>query len=364
MSIFIFTFVVMIKGIEFHNIIENIFEDVKGLHQSEQIQVNCPICQEREGLSYPDGKYNLEINTNRKVFRCWKCDEPKFSGSLKRLIKIFGTTIDYEMYKSLVGPLGDFDYDTTTTEPKNLDVKLPQEMISFSKMDPSNSEHFKAYNYLINDRLLTKDIILKYKLGFCTEGKYKNRIIIPSFNDVGEINYFVARNYGQKNINGRKIPPYLNPDVDKRFFIFNEGLINWDSTVYLVEGVFEMLSFPINTIPLLGKDLIGELYYKLKEKKPNVIILLDPDAFKSTIDLFYKIHSIYVGVEEKIKIIKLPTVKDDLDEIRRKQGIEQVIKILYSARGLTVDDHFIKKLENSNEKKRNRYYSYKKYFKG
>jgi len=352
----------MIKGIEFHNIIENIFGDVKGLNQSEQIQVNCPKCQERDGLLYPDGKYNLEINTDRKLFRCWKCDEPKFSGSLKRLIKMFGTTIDYEMYKSLAGPLGDFDYGTI--DPSNLKVELPQEMISFSKMNPSDSEHFEAYNYLINDRLLTRDIILKYKLGFCTKGKYKNRIIIPSYDENGEVNYFVARNYGPKKVNGKKIAPYLNPKVNKRFFIFNGGFINWDSTVYLVEGVFEMLSFPINTIPLLGKDLLDELLYKLKQKKPNVVIILDPDAFSSTIELFYKLHSIYIGMEEKIRIVKLPTKKDDLDEIRRKKGVDEVIKILYNARDLTVDDHFYKRLENPNDKKRNRYHTYQKYFTG
>ena len=63
----------MIKGQEFHAIIQNIFGDVHGYMQTEQLQVNCPRCQEREGLSYPDGKYNLEINTGKRMFRCWKC---------------------------------------------------------------------------------------------------------------------------------------------------------------------------------------------------------------------------------------------------------------------------------------------------
>ena len=60
----------MIRGQEFHSIIENVFGDVQGLMQSEQIQVNCPQCQEREGLSEPDGKFNLEINTGKRMFRC------------------------------------------------------------------------------------------------------------------------------------------------------------------------------------------------------------------------------------------------------------------------------------------------------
>ena len=51
----------MIKGQEFHGIIQNIFGEVNGYLQSDQLQVNCPRCQERDGLSHPDGKFNLEI---------------------------------------------------------------------------------------------------------------------------------------------------------------------------------------------------------------------------------------------------------------------------------------------------------------
>ena len=62
----------MVRGQEFHAIIQNVFGEVNGLQISEQLQVNCPYCQEREGLAYPDGKFNLEINTAKRKFRCWK----------------------------------------------------------------------------------------------------------------------------------------------------------------------------------------------------------------------------------------------------------------------------------------------------
>jgi DNA primase len=345
----------MIRGKEFHEIIYNIFQDVKGLNESEQLQVNCPRCQERDGLRYPDGKYNLEINTEKRVFKCWKCDEPRFSGSLGRLIKLFGSNNDYQLYKSYASIFNDYDYNEDQKE--FIQVQLPNEMIYFSQMNHLNPEHFEAYNYLINDRKLTKDIILKYRLGFCVEGDYAGRIIIPSFDGFGEVNYFVGRTY-KKN---RKIK-YKNPKVDKSRFIFNEGMINWDSTIYLVEGVFEMLSFPVNTIPLLGKDLLDALFFKLKEIQPNVVIILDPDAYKSAINLYYKLYSIYIGNEDKIKIVKLPT-DDDLDKLREKYGHDTLIKTLYSARKLITDDFFVHKKTND-YKKYGRYNSYSKYFKG
>jgi hypothetical protein len=350
----------MVRGQEFHAIIQNIFGDVNGYLQSEQLQVNCPRCQEREGLSYPDGKFNLEINTGKRMFRCWKCDEPKFSGSLGRLIRTFGSHIDYEMYKSYAGIFQDYVFNDDE-EKEVIQIKLPEEMISFSQMDVTNPEHFEAYNYLVNERKISRDIILKYRLGFCTTGKYAKRIIIPSFDKDGEINYFIGRYYGS-DLKIRKKLPYLNPHADKDAIIFNEGLVNWDSTVYLVEGGFEMLSFPVNIIPMLGKTLSTTLFLKLQELKPDVVVLLDPDAYKNAVELYYTLSTIYVGCEERVKIVKLPT-EEDLDELRKNQGIDEVIKSLYGARGLIVDDYFINKLQKPYDKKgAGRYGTYSKYF--
>jgi hypothetical protein len=307
--------------------------------ESEQLQVNCPRCQEKDGLLYPDGKFNLEINTSKRVFRCWRCDEPKFSGSLGRLVRIFGSDADYEIYKSFASIYGD-NYSWEEDEKEYVPVQLPEEMILFSQMENNNPEHFEAYSYMVLDRMVDRSIILKYRLGFCTTGKYAKRIIVPSYDLNGEVNYFVARTY-DKTVKKKK---YDNPKSNKDAIIFNEGFVNWDSTVYLVEGVFEMFSFPVNCIPMLGKILSLTLFKKLKELKPDIVVLLDPDAYKETINLFYQLKNIYVGCEERVKLVKLPT-NDDLDELRRKQGIDAIIKSLREARGLTVDDYFIYRLK-------------------
>jgi hypothetical protein len=343
-----------IRGLEFHSIIQNIFNDVKGLNVSEQLQICCPRCQEELGLSHPDGKYNLEINTNKRLYRCWRCDEPKFSGSLGRLIRMFGSHSDYEMYKSYANIL--IDYNINEDEKEFVQVKLPNEMILFSQLEEGNPEHFEAYNYIINERKISRDIILKYRLGFCITGKYAKRIIIPSYDKNGEINYFVSRTYDPKE--KRK---YLNPIADKDKIIFNEGLVNWDSVVYIVEGAFEMLSFPVNIIPILGKTLSATLFLKLKELKPDVVILLDPDAHKNAIELYYMLHTIYVGCEERVKLVKIPSEKD-LDELRKNKGIDEVIKSLYNAGGLTIDDYFINKLQKPYDNRERRYNTYSKYF--
>jgi hypothetical protein len=348
----------MIRGYEFHSIIQNVFGDVKGLGVSEQLQTCCPRCQEEQGLSYPDGKYNLEINTAKRQFHCWRCDNPRFSGSLKRLIRLYGSQTDYDLYKSYSLSFQEYDFDYESEEIESVQIHLPEEMILFSKMEEGNPEHFEAYNYLLLERKISRDIMFKYKLGFCTTGKYAKSIIIPSYDTKGEINYFVSRNYDPNN---KKKNKYKNPPVDKDKIIFNEGLVNWDSTLCIVEGVFEMLSFPINTIPLLGKTLSSTLFLKLQELKPDVIVLLDPDAYKNAVELYYTLHTIYVDCEERVKLVKIPNEKD-LDDLRKNKGIDEVIKSLYSARGLITDDYFINKLEKLYNGTR-RYNSYTKYFK-
>ena len=47
-------------------------------------------------------------------------------------------------------------------------------------------------------------------MGYCRAGEYRNRIIIPSFNDSGEVNYFVSRSWVKDH------PlKYKNPKVSK-----------------------------------------------------------------------------------------------------------------------------------------------------
>lgn len=322
----------MIYGIEFHPILERIFGDVRNIHNSEQLQVNCPKCEEREGLLYPDGKYNLEVNTRIRKFHCWKCEGPPFKGSLGRLVRMLGNNKDYAEYKEFAGTF--FDYDGSVDEKVFEIVRLPQEFIPFKGIDTSNEEHMEAYMYMTLERQIPKEIIEKYRLGFCLTGIHKNRIIMPSYDDDGELNYYMSRTY-MDNVK----PSYLNPEANRDIIIFNEGLINWDSTVFLVEGGFEFLSFPVNTVPLLGKKISQAMFFKLKKHKPNVVIVLDPDAYYDAILIYDQLKAIYVGEEYKVKILKLNKGRLDLDEIKRKYGKDEVVRQLYRARELQDIDY-------------------------
>lgn len=324
----------MSKYGELSNLFRRIFSEVRN-EGNAQIQVNCPRCRERDGLDEDDQKFNLEVNFDRHAFRCWKCDDPKFSGfNLEYLIKEYGNKEDVEEFRQIREDYFDLSFnENIEVEKKEIRVELPDEYIPFTSMDVEDSDHLFAYNYLIMDRKINRETIVKHRLGFCLEGRFKNRIIIPSYDKNGRLNYFVARTWLKKHR-----PTYMNPKVEKGLFIYNEGFINWDAVVYLVEGGFEELSFPVNTIPLLGKVIGEKLFFELKDKKPEIIVILDPDAVKDAIRLYEQLQSIYYDCIHKVKIIIMEG-KYDLDEVKRNFDIEGVKKVISSARYLNDLDY-------------------------
>jgi DNA primase len=152
-------------------------------------------------------------------------------------------------------------------------------------------------------------------LGYTTEGKYRGRIIVPSFDENNEINYFVSRSYvGHKN-------KYKNPEAEKDKIIFNEHLINWEKDIYLVEGVFDMF-FIDNSIPLLGKSVSDKLWGKLYDNsKKNIIICLDGDAWEDAKKLYRKLEG--GRLNGRIKLLKVPKDKD-VGELGGIKGLKEI----------------------------------------
>lgn len=286
-------------------IIEDVFGEFRRHNDSKyQVSVDCPVCShEIKGLDEGDGKGNLEINYKYNVFKCWSCGEShEMHGSLYKLIKKFGTQRQLKKYQ-LLRPENTDDYTKRTYNP----VKLPKEYIQLSKVSKGFTllpQYKQAMTYL-RQRNITDDIISKFSIGFCYEGPYENRIIIPSFDDDGNVNYFVARSYLSKS----KLK-YKNPEAQKEIIIFNEKLIDWKQPIYIVEGVFDSIFLP-NAIPMLGKFMSEHLFNKLYDLADKVIIILDPDARADQEKLFHKLNC--GKLMNKIWCVELEGDKDIAD---------------------------------------------------
>jgi len=268
---------------------------------SGQIAFSCPVCSyEIKGLDHLDGKGNLEVNYKLGVYKCWSCAETHDThGVLPYLVKKYGTLRQYKNFQILIP-----DEVGGIEKKKYKKVRLPKEFISF----PRASEGLKMtpiykapYNYL-KQRNVTDEMMLKFNIGFCYEGEYKNRIIIPSYNEEGTLNYFIARSWEKK--------PYLkykNPEAEKEIIIFNEYLIDWDKPISLVEGAFDSI-FVDNSIPMLGKKLSEYLFMLLYEKATKIIIILDGDAWEEAQKIYHQLNG--GRLFGKIWISKLPIEKD------------------------------------------------------
>ena len=282
-----------------------------------QISFDCPACAIEKGKPQGDGKGNLEVNYNRGIFRCWRCMyDNNMHGFIPYLIKRFGNG---ELLKEYLILKPDSEL---LTQIEYAEVKFPK---GYQKLVEAKQGSFRlnhAMNYLKN-RNIGLDLIKKYDIGYTIDGDFATRIIIPSYDIHGDLNYFIARSFDYK-----VKPKYLNPEAEKQEIVFNEYKVNWDSTIYLVEGVFDHIVIP-NSIPLLGKYMPDKLFELLQRKaSSNIIIVLDSDAYDDTLQL-YKLLD-YGNLRGKIKIC-VPEDGYDPSLIYQKDGKSGIIRLLRSS---------------------------------
>lgn len=316
------------------NIIVNILENFLGSHKKHnedkcQVSFDCPACSADKLLNTGDGKAKLEINYRKGVFKCWVCAyNNNMHGPIEKLIKKYGNKRNLRDYL-LVKP--DNNYEKDEYSDKSIHINLPPEFISLSKCSQFEPQYLYAISYL-NERKITEDIIKEFNIGYAHEGLYRGRIIIPSYDEFGDVNFFVSRSY-----NKFVKPKYLNPDAEKQYIVFNHNKINFDATIYLVEGVFDHMVVP-NSIPLLGKVISYKIKQLLTENaKSDIVILLDEDAYEDAINLYKELD--FGELHGRVKICK-PPYGHDASSIHEKLGKKGVIKLLKNARRLELKEIF------------------------
>lgn len=267
-----------------------------------QISFDCPNCSYEKGVDH-DGKGNLEINYELGVYNCWACAETDGTkGRIYNLFKEYASKETLKKFKDGHFIFGGDYYDEGEIQVIKKDLLLPP---GYYPLDgKQNHILFTApFNYLYT-RGVTDEIIKKFKIGYCIDGKYENRVIIPSYDIDGDLNYFIGRSINKLNTKYK----YLNPDVEKTNIIFNEQLIDWNKPVFLVEGTFDHIVIP-NSIPLLGKKLYDKLFDELYSKSKNyIIIVLDPDADEDALKIYNKLDA--GRLMNKILIVRMPEGHD------------------------------------------------------
>ena len=225
----------------------------------DEFLFHCPKCKHH--------KKKLSLNFDKNVFKCWICDY--VGKDIGRLVYSYGNSDTKSQWRTLTGVV-DFS-EVDEVEEEKIVVKLPEEFISLT-CKQVNPLSISVRQYL-KSRGLTRDDLVWWKIGYCPDGEYGKRIIIPSFDISGEVNYFIARSYTPGDWQRYKNPPA------ERDFIFNELYLDWDKDITIVEGVFDAIVAG-NAIPLLGSTLRENSYIfqKIITNCDKVYIALDDDA--------------------------------------------------------------------------------------
>ena len=262
----------------------------------EEHLFSCPKCGHH--------KRKLSVNINKDVFKCWICD---YSGTkISPLIRNYAPAY-YADWRALIGEVDLSKYDVifaehTPEQPQIIELPENFQTLTGKKTKPKR----RALGYLYSRGFTDRDILM-WKVGFCDYGEYQDRVIIPSFDDVGNVNFFVARSYTGDWMK------YKNPKVSKDI-IFNDININWNDDLVLVEGIFDAMKCK-NAVPLLGSTLreSSKLFQKICKNKPDVYLALDEDAKGKEFGIAKKLR------EYGIKVMSIDTSDySDIGEMPQK----------------------------------------------
>ena len=272
--------------------------------KGNELAFYCPFCNH--------SKQKLQVNTETQKWHCWTCNSggKKLTSLLKKL------DVDRKTISIIREIYGDSNYNPKLEDADTkVYIQLPKEFISLGESPKGfNPEYKHAIHYLTQRGIGMKEII-KYNIGYCKEGLYSRRVIIPSYNSDGSLNYFVSRSYYPEN----KMK-YKNPPISKNVICF-DSQVNWNEPIILCEGVFDAITIKRNAIPLLGKFPSRNLVEKIfMSGVSDIIISLDSDAINEALkaaEYFRK-----QGINVKMMYME----DKDASEIGYKKFYEQLKK--------------------------------------
>ena len=235
--------------------------------RGNELAFYCPFCNHH--------KQKLQVNTETQKWHCWTCNSggKKLTSLLKRL------DVDRKTISIIREIYGDSHYNPQNEdEGTKVYIQLPKEFISLNEEPKGFNPEYKHAIHYLNERGITQNEIIKYNIGYCKDGLYSRRVIVPSYNCDGQLNYFVSRSYYSE-----EKMKYKNPPISKNVICL-ESQINWNEPIILCEGVFDAITIKRNAIPLLGKFPSKLLVEKIfMSGVSDIIISLDNDAINEAL---------------------------------------------------------------------------------
>jgi hypothetical protein len=270
----------------------------------------CPQCK-KSGKR----KKKLSIRIEDGVYHCWVCE---LKG--KSLFYLFG-----QYCPALQDSLKDFGYTSgATVRPSTVDqsetkpeAQVPEGFVLLGANTATQDPDIKDTIKYCFSRGLSLSDLWYFKLGTCAAGRLRRRVIFPSFDQEGKLNYYTAR-----AIDPVDKMKYVNSKVPKSDVIFNEINIDWTRMLTLVEGPFDLTKSPDNSTCLLGSSISKDsaLFRQIVRHETPVILALDYDARKKS----HTIAKLLTAYGVDVKTVDVPSNRDLGD--MTKMECESLIK--------------------------------------
>ncbi len=271
--------------------------DRKGINAA----FRCPDCKDSKKQ-----KFIVRIDTGQ--YHCWVCDAR--GASIAKVLRKLSPDVAAR-WEGVAGSHQRRFVDEVVEAPK---VEIPIGFKLLAESLESRDPDVRACVEYVTNRGLGLRDMWYFRLGYVKRGRLARRVIMPSFDSEGKINYWTAR-----SIDKGAVGKYINPSIPRGEFIFNELNIDWRQEVTLVEGPFDLTKCDSNATAILGSNMSRKsaLFQAIAGNRTPVVLALDSDMPEKQ----HKWAKALTEFDVPVRILNLNGYKD-VGEMTKEEFLE------------------------------------------
>jgi hypothetical protein len=250
------------------------FERVSVSKNGTHFLARCLLCGDSK-KSKSKRRFNLDFAGGNPIYHCFNCSR---SGSFLQLYSyVKGLSVEEskkELYK--------FSPDRLTQQLSRKKVEKVIKQIAYEDhnwiLEDCVSDSVpmgildRSYLEALKKFRIDRKIDSRYKLYIAHKGDYKNRIIIPIYDENNDIIYFQARRFPGSDV----IPKYKNPHIEKGSILLNKPNFDKDKYIIVVEGLIDAFMIGDQGTSCLGAEMNNKFMKELIDLG-KVIVSFDND---------------------------------------------------------------------------------------
>jgi len=262
-----------------------------------------------------DHKHHLWCCPEKGVFHCWKTDE---KGSLTKLVAV----VDGCSFSEAAERIGARHTNSVRImeerlreihgQPKSSTGKMVLPPSTFRIASLSSDNHYRrnAEAYIKSRKLPLGNLMV------CIAGEYKDRIVIPYYDQDGNLVYWNSRDLTGKHYLRYRGPKKEDVGTGKEDVLWMDGWPKPKTKIYLTEGEFDAMSLNLTSLTAAacgGKSVSEKQLEMLKHNK----IAIAFDADKSGAGALHKLGTICEHAQNDMEVtfIRPPTNYKDWNEM-------------------------------------------------